>query len=144
MSWSSRKKRRGYFLYRLFCPKEVFLTFISEYSVLNTLPEHKCFYILKNITSYTFATCFYRRKPSVSLRTERSVSAYFFKITICAVSFSNAKCIYLSLETLMIELYLHIKIYLDCFPGRLKYAKLGKSTCLTFWVPVLKVVKVIP
>ena len=134
MSWSSRKKRIGYFLYRLFCPKEVFLTFISEYSVLNTLPEHKCFYILKNITSYTFATCFYRRKPSVSLRTERSVSAYFFKITICAVS----------LESLMIELYLHIKIYLDCFPGRLKYAKLGKSTCLTFWVPVLKVVKVIP
>ena len=134
MSWSSRKKRIGYFLYRLFCPKEVFLTFISEYSVLNTLPEHKCFYILKNITSYTFATCFYRRKPSVSLRTERSVSAYFFKITICAVS----------LESLMIELYLHIKIYLDCFPGRLKYAKLGKSTCLTFWVPVLKVVTVIP
>ena len=121
-----------------------FLTFISEYSVLNTLPEHKCFYILKNITSYTFATYFYRRKPSVSLRTERSVSAYFFKITICAVSFSNAKCIYLSLESLMIELYLHIKIYLDCFPGRLKYAKLGKSTCLTFWVSVLKVVKVIP
>ena len=32
----------------------------------------------------------------------------------------------------MIELYLHIKIYLDYFPGRLKYAKLGKSARLTF------------
>ena len=44
----------------------------------------------------------------------------------------------------MIELYLHVKIYLDYFPGRLKYAKLGKSTPLTFWVPVPKVVEVIP
>ena len=36
------------------------------------------------------------------------------------------------------------KIYLDYFPGRLKYAKLGKSMCLTFWVPEPKVVEVIP
>ena len=44
----------------------------------------------------------------------------------------------------MIELYLHTKNYLDYFPGRMKYAKLGKSTCLTFWVPVPKVLEVIP
>ena len=29
------------------------------------------------------------------------------------------------LESLMIELYLYIKIYLDYFPGRLKYTELG-------------------
>ena len=34
----------------------------------------------------------------------------------------------MSLESFMIELYLHIKIFLDYFPGRLKYVKLGKST----------------
>ena len=32
----------------------------------------------------------------------------------------------------MIELYLHIKIYLDYFPGRPKDAKLGKSMRLIF------------
>ena len=30
------------------------------------------------------------------------------------------------------------------FPGRLKYVELGKFTPLTFWVPVPKVVEVIP
>ena len=44
----------------------------------------------------------------------------------------------------MIELYLHIKIYLDYFPRRLKYAELGKSMHLKFSVPVLKVAEVIP
>ena len=39
----------------------------------------------------------------------------------------------------MIELYLHTKIYLDYFRGRLKYAELGKSTLLTFWVPLPKI-----
>ena len=32
----------------------------------------------------------------------------------------------------MIELYLHGKIYLDYFPGRVIYTELGKSTRLTF------------
>ena len=32
----------------------------------------------------------------------------------------------------MIELYLHIKIYLYYFPGRLKYIELGKPVRLTF------------
>ena len=32
----------------------------------------------------------------------------------------------------MIELHLHIKIYLHYFPGRLKYPELGKSMHLTF------------
>ena len=44
----------------------------------------------------------------------------------------------------MIELYLHIKVYLYHFPGRLKYTKLGKSTHFTFCVPVPKIVEVIP
>ena len=37
----------------------------------------------------------------------------------------------------MIELYSHTKKYLDYFPGRLKYAELGKSMPLTFSVSVL-------
>ena len=36
------------------------------------------------------------------------------------------------------------KFIRNYFAGRLKYAKLGKSTRLTFWVPVPKVVEVIP
>ena len=44
----------------------------------------------------------------------------------------------------MTGLYLHVKMYLDYFPGRLKYAELGKSTHLTFCIPVPKVVEVIP
>ena len=43
----------------------------------------------------------------------------------------------------MTELYLHIKIYLDYFPGRLKHAELGKPMRL-IWVSVPKVVEVIP
>ena len=41
----------------------------------------------------------------------------------------------------MIELYLYIKTYLDYFPGKLKYSQLGKWTRFTFWVPVLKVLR---
>ena len=44
----------------------------------------------------------------------------------------------------MIGLYLNFKNYLDYFPGRLKYAELGKLTPLTFWVPVPNVFEVIP
>ena len=58
------------------------------------------------------------------------------------ISFSNAKWIYISLESLMIEVCLHLKIYLDYFPRRLKYAELGKSMYLTFWVPVPKLLSV--
>ena len=42
----------------------------------------------------------------------------------------------------MIEFYLHVKHYLDYFPGRPKYAEHEKSTYLTIWVP--EVVEVIP
>ena len=55
-----------------------------------------------------------------------------FEITIFPISFSNVKWIYLSLESFMIELYLHTKIYFDQFPGRLKYGELGKSMRFTF------------
>ena len=45
ISWSSRKKKRGQFLYRLFCLKGFFkdLCFISIYGVLNTL-SNEIFY----------------------------------------------------------------------------------------------------
>ena len=48
MSWSFRKKKRGHFLYSLFCRKEIFsdLCFISMCIVLNKLSEYT--YILKN------------------------------------------------------------------------------------------------
>ena len=49
------------------------------------------------------------------LRIERSVSVCFFNIAILPISFSNAKWIWMSLESLMIEFYLHIKIHLDYF-----------------------------
>ena len=68
----------------------------------------------------------------------------FFKIPIFPISFSSAKWRKISLESLMIELYLYLKIYLDYFPGRLKYTDLGKSIHLTFWAPVPKVAEVIP
>ena len=35
-------------------------------------------------------------------------------------------------------------IFFNSFPGRLKYAELGNSLRLTFWVPVPKVIEVIP
>ena len=59
MSWSSRK-RRGNFLYRLFCTKGNFLrfTFYLNYSVLKTLSENTYFCTSKNITSYTSVACF--------------------------------------------------------------------------------------
>ena len=44
----------------------------------------------------------------------------------------------------MIEPNLHVNIYLDYLPGRLKYAEFGKSTRLTFFVSVPKVVEAIP
>ena len=48
-------------------------------------------------------------KILITLRIECSVSACFFKIKIFPISFSNAKWIWISSESLMIELYLHIK-----------------------------------
>ena len=57
---------------------------------------------------------------------------FFCMLAIFPISFFNAKWTQTSLESLIIKLYLHIKIYLDYFPGRLKYAELGKSTRLTF------------
>ena len=74
---------------------------------------------------------------------ECSVSPCFFKITTFPISFSNAKWILISLESEIIEAFLNTKIYLNYFPGRLKYVKLGKSTRLTFSVPKPKVVEVI-
>ena len=79
-----------------------------------------------------------------SIGTQCFCMSCFFNIAIFSNSFSDAKWIWISLESLMIELYLHMKIYLDYFPGMLKYAELGKSTRFTFWVPVPKAVEVIP
>ena len=60
VSWSWPKKKEGIFCTIHFTLKEFFydLHFISMYGVLNTLSEYTYFYILKNITSYTFAACF--------------------------------------------------------------------------------------
>ena len=54
------KEKRRAFLYRLFCPKKIFITlvFISMYSVLNTLSECTYFYISKIFTSHTFFLAF--------------------------------------------------------------------------------------
>ena len=56
MSWSSQKKKRKHFLYRLYCPKEFlkFLGFLLICSLLNTLSKYTYFYVWKNIASYTF------------------------------------------------------------------------------------------
>ena len=75
----------------------------------------------------------------LNFRIEHSVLACFFKITIFPISLSNVKWI-----SLMLEFYVHTKIYLDYFPRRLKYAELGKSVCLKFSVPVPKVVELTP
>ena len=51
------KEKRRYFLYCLFCLKEIFLTsvFISMHSVLNITPsQYKYFYISKNILHTLF------------------------------------------------------------------------------------------
>ena len=49
MSWGSRKKKEVIFLYRLFCSKEKFLTFVFylNYSVLNTFVIYNILYIKK-------------------------------------------------------------------------------------------------
>ena len=54
------KEKIGHFLYRLFCPKGIFLRFVFYSNVLyivNTISEYTYFYISKNITSYTFVAC---------------------------------------------------------------------------------------
>ena len=59
MTWSSRKKEDSTFLYRLFFPKEIFLTFMLYLiCVLDTLSKYTYFYISKNINSYTFSLVF--------------------------------------------------------------------------------------
>ena len=52
------------------------------------------------------------------LRIERSASVCFFNIAIFLISFSNAKWIWISLES-YIYIYIY-KTYFDYFPGRLK------------------------
>ena len=68
----------------------------------------------------------------ILLTIERMFLHAFLKITIFPVFFSNVKWMYISLESLVIELYLHLKINLDYFPRRLKHAELGKSMDITF------------
>ena len=68
MSWSSRKKKRGIFVYCLFCPKEVFLTFVFylnaqciEHNFRLYIPLH----IKKHCFMHFFAYFKNRRKPAV-------------------------------------------------------------------------------
>ena len=67
-----------------------------------------------------------------NLRIECSVSLCFFNIAIFPISFSNAKWVWTSLESFMIELYLYIKTDLNYFPERLKLAELRKPVHLLF------------
>ena len=46
---------------------------------------------------------------------------------IYPISFPNVKWIQISLKITMIELHSHLKIYLDCFPGKLKYDEFRRS-----------------
>ena len=69
---------------------------------------------------------------------------FLYAFLIFQFSFLSAKWTWISMEVLMTELCLHIKIYLGYFPGRLEYAKIGKTMRLTFSVPVPKVVEVTP
>ena len=55
------KEKRGHFLYRLFFPKEIFFNIcvLSQYMVYWIhFSKYTYFYILKNITSYTFLFVF--------------------------------------------------------------------------------------
>ena len=54
------KEKIGHFLCRLFCPKEIFLTFVFMpiYNVLDTLSEYTYFYVWINVTLYTFLLVF--------------------------------------------------------------------------------------
>ena len=60
MSWSSQKKKERIFCIVYFVRRNFFLhlSFVSMYSVLNTLSEYTYLYISKNITSYTFLLLF--------------------------------------------------------------------------------------
>ena len=61
MSWSSRKKKRAFFVPFVLSEGNIFkICVLYQYihSVLNTLSEYRYFYISKNITFYTFVACF--------------------------------------------------------------------------------------
>ena len=88
------KDKRGYFLYRLFCPKENLcfqhLCFISMYNVLNTLSEYTYFYISTNITSNTFLACFWnRRLLNQLLKSSQTCFALLYRLHLqrCYVGF---------------------------------------------------------
>ena len=60
MSWSSQRRKQGIFCTAYFVWRKFFwhLCFTSLYSILNTLSEYTYFYILRNITLYTFLLAF--------------------------------------------------------------------------------------
>ena len=59
MSWNSRKKKEGIFCVANFVQRNFFIiSVLPQCSALNTLSEYIYFYILKNITSYTFLHVF--------------------------------------------------------------------------------------
>ena len=66
--------------------------------------------IIHFITFIIFYYCsLLQRSIFRSLRIKRCASECLFKIIIFSISFSNVKCIWVSSESLMIELYLHMK-----------------------------------
>ena len=57
MSWSSQKEKRGHLLYRLFCPKRIFLTFVFYLGVQYIEYTFRT-YILSHIKKQYFAHFF--------------------------------------------------------------------------------------
>ena len=57
MSWSSQKEKRGHLLYRLFCPKRIFLTFVF-YLGVQYIEYTFRIYILSHIKKQYFAHFF--------------------------------------------------------------------------------------
>ena len=55
VSWNSPKRKKGHFLYRLFCPKGIFLRCVLSQCLVYWIQfQNTYFYISKNITSNTF------------------------------------------------------------------------------------------
>ena len=91
MKWRSQIKK-GYFLYRLFCTKAIFLRFVFFFQcIVNRLSEYT-----KNITSYTFVACFLKLTKAFSVSLSHFNLTWSFSANRwnSAIFFSDLKCFY--------------------------------------------------
>ena len=81
MSWSSQKKKEGIFLYRLFCAKEIFLTFVFfNICVLTWVLQCTAFKCQKTLLHTLFCLFLKSSKAlSVSLRGHFGSTLILFK-----------------------------------------------------------------